>query len=305
MSAKTSPATTDLQHNVTIRTTEMHTSGEPVRIIDSGFPQPNGSTLLEKRNYIRQHLDSYRKFIMFEPRGHYDMYGALLVKPEIAEADIGVIFMHNEGYSTMCGHAVIALGRYAVDKGLVAARTCPETKVAIQCPCGLVQVFVQFDGNKTGSVRFHSVPAFVFKTDVAVGVEGFGEVKVDISYGGAFYAFVAAEKLGLNLETACIRDVVDAADAVTAWDRPLWLTGRFTPSRTTLLAGRTTTRLPAEVGSCISTNIILQITSTQLHLSVVYWITNKCWKDSETFVVYELDHINFVVLLERCGNERL
>ncbi|XP_041346825.1 trans-L-3-hydroxyproline dehydratase-like isoform X1 [Gigantopelta aegis] len=216
MSAKTSPATTDLQHNVTIRTTEMHTSGEPVRIIDSGFPQPNGSTLLEKRNYIRQHLDSYRKFIMFEPRGHYDMYGALLVKPEIAEADIGVIFMHNEGYSTMCGHAVIALGRYAVDKGLVAARTCPETKVAIQCPCGLVQVFVQFDGNKTGSVRFHSVPAFVFKTDVAVGVEGFGEVKVDISYGGAFYAFVAAEKLGLNLETACIRDVVDAADAVTA-----------------------------------------------------------------------------------------
>ncbi|XP_041378373.1 trans-L-3-hydroxyproline dehydratase-like isoform X1 [Gigantopelta aegis] len=217
MSRENSTATTDdLHDDVTIRTTEMHTSGEPVRIIESGFPHPVGSTVLEQLDYTRQHLDDYRRLLMLEPRGHFDMFGALLVKPKIAEADIGVIFLHNNGYSNMCGHAVIALARYAVDKGLVTSRTCPETKLAIECPCGLVRAFVQFDGEKTGSVRFRSVPAFVLEADVVVDVEGFGKVKVDISYGGVFYALVSAKTLALNLNTACARDVAYAADAVSA-----------------------------------------------------------------------------------------
>ena len=164
MFVETSVEMADFQDNITIRTTEMHTGGYPVRIIGTGFPPPKGSTLLEQRNYIQKHFDDYRKFLMFEPRGHLDMYGALIVKPDVAEADVGVIFMHNDGYSTMCGHATIALGRYVVDKGLVTTRTIPETKVSIQCPCGLVQTFVQWDGKKSGSVRFRSVPAFVFKS---------------------------------------------------------------------------------------------------------------------------------------------
>ena len=94
-----------------ITTTEMHTGGEPVRIIETGYPEPEGATILEKRAWLRANADHYRKLLMFEPRGHYDMYGALLVTPDAPGADVGVIFMHNEGYATMCGHAVISLGR--------------------------------------------------------------------------------------------------------------------------------------------------------------------------------------------------
>lgn len=143
---------------------DMHAGGEPLRIILSGYPQVNGDTVLAKRRYVRDHLDHLRKVLMFEPRGHYDMYGALLVQSEIPVADLGVLFMHNEGYSTMCGHAVIALGRFAVDYGLVRNPTSPETQINIHCPCGLVKAFVEYNNGKTGAVRFHSVPAFVFAT---------------------------------------------------------------------------------------------------------------------------------------------
>ena len=99
----------------------MHTGGEPLRIVTGGYPPIPPGTILEKRAYVRDNLDHLRKLLMFEPRGHYDMYGALLVEPDLPGADLAVLFMHNEGYSTMCGHAIIALGRYAVDEGLVAA----------------------------------------------------------------------------------------------------------------------------------------------------------------------------------------
>src|SRR5512146_145098 len=97
---------------------DMHTGGEPVRIVRGGYPPVVGPTILDKRRYAREHLDHLRRFLMFEPRGHADMYGALLVEPSLPGADLAVLFLHNAGYSTMCGHAVIALGRYAVDYGL-------------------------------------------------------------------------------------------------------------------------------------------------------------------------------------------
>ncbi|KAI5619789.1 trans-3-hydroxy-L-proline dehydratase [Silurus asotus] len=194
---------------------DMHTGGEPLRIIISGYPTVQGDTVLAKRRYVRDHLDHLRKLLMFEPRGHYDMYGALLVESEIPEADLGVLFMHNEGYSTMCGHAVIALGRFAIDYGLVKTPTSPETQINIHCPCGLVKAFVEYSNGKTGAVKFHSVPAFAFVTDVKITVPGYGEITVDISYGGALYAFVNAEIFGLDVNKSQTRDLVDAATAVT------------------------------------------------------------------------------------------
>ncbi|XP_019740545.1 trans-L-3-hydroxyproline dehydratase [Hippocampus comes] len=194
---------------------DMHTGGEPLRIIVSGYPEVKGHTLLSKRRYARQHLDHLRRALMLEPRGHYDMYGALVVASELPDAHLGVLFMHNEGYSTMCGHAVIALGRFAVDYGLVKEPRSPETPVNIHCPCGLVRAFVEYADGKTGAVRFLSVPAFVFATDVTVAVEGFGNVTVDISYGGAFYAIVDARRFGLDVSESRTRDLVDAATAVT------------------------------------------------------------------------------------------
>ncbi|KAK6181489.1 hypothetical protein SNE40_009330 [Patella caerulea] len=207
---------TPFNEHVCVKTVEMHTAGEPLRIIVSGFPKIEGRTILDRRRYVKEHLDHYRKLTVNEPRGHFDMYCALLVEPSVPEADIAVLFMHNEGYSTMCGHAVISLGRYAVDACLIKKPTIPETKVNIQCPCGLVTAFVQYDGKKTGSVRFLSVPAFVYKTDVEVTVERFGKINVDISYGGAFYAFIAAHKIGLNLDTSKVADLNKAADDISA-----------------------------------------------------------------------------------------
>jgi proline racemase len=101
---------------VDIRTCEMHTAGEPVRIITTGYPIPEGATLLERRRDARERLDCYRRLLMAEPRGHAEMYGALLVPPDRPDAHFAVLFMHNEGYSTMCGHAVVALGRFAVER---------------------------------------------------------------------------------------------------------------------------------------------------------------------------------------------
>ncbi|KAI4568305.1 hypothetical protein MJT46_008103 [Ovis ammon polii x Ovis aries] len=197
---------------------DMHTGGEPLRIVLAGCPEVVGPTLLAKRRYMRQHLDHVRRRLMFEPRGHRDMYGAVLVPSELPDAHLGVLFLNNEGYSSMCGHAVLALGRFALDFGLVPAppSDAQEALVNIHCPCGLVAAFVECEGGRSrGPVRFHSVPAFVLATDFLVDVPGHGKVVVDVAYGGAFYAFVSAEKLGLDVCSAKTRDLVAAASAVT------------------------------------------------------------------------------------------
>src|SRR5262247_2697001 len=168
----------------TLTTVEMHTGGEPVRIVTSGYPPIPGATILAKRRHARERLDHLRRLLIFEPRGHFDMYGVIPVEPDLPGADLAVLFMHNEGYSTMCGHAVIALGRWAVDSGRVKLRQ-PETPVAIQCPCGLVRARVAIEDGKPGAVAFESVPAFAFALDRAVEVPGHGRIHLDIGYGGA------------------------------------------------------------------------------------------------------------------------
>ena len=201
-----------MPHEIT--TLEMHTGGEPVRIVTDGYPAISGATILDKRRYVQKNLDHLRRMLMFEPRGHVDMYGVLPVAPDLAEADLAVLFMHNEGYSTMCGHAVIALGRYAVDQGIVEA-TEPETKVIIQCPCGPVTAHVEVTNSKAGRVRFESVPAFGFAREQTIVTANYGPVDIDIGYGGAFYAVVAADQFGLDVRTSKTRDLVDAATRVS------------------------------------------------------------------------------------------
>eukprot|EP00794_Sanderia_malayensis_P011075 gene11075-12243_t len=204
-----------------IETVEMHTGGEPLRIITSGYPKITGKTILDKRRFVKENFDDLRNMLMFEPRGHFDQYGALIVEPDDDKADLAVLFMHNEGYSTMCGHAVIALGRFAIDYGYVklspsSLQQESHQQVNIQCPCGLVQANVEIKNQKTSAVSFISVPAFAFALDVEVKTERFGTVVIDISYGGAFYVLVSADKLGLNVETSDVRDLVDAADIITS-----------------------------------------------------------------------------------------
>lgn len=146
---------------------DMHTGGEPLRIVLAGCPEVAGPSLLAKRRYMRQHLDHVRRRLLYEPRGHRDMYGAVLVPSELPDAQLGVLFLHNEGYSSMCGHAVLALGRFALDFGLVATPPAGarEARVNMHCPCGLVAAFVECEGGRSrGPVRFHSVPAFALAT---------------------------------------------------------------------------------------------------------------------------------------------
>jgi proline racemase len=197
-----------------VTTIDMHTGGEPVRIVTDGYPDIPGATILEKRRYARDHLDHLRRMLMFEPRGHADMYGVIPVEPDLPGADLAVLFMHNEGYSTMCGHAVIALGRYAVERGLVATRE-PETLLTIQCPCGPVAVSVEVTNGMAGQVRFESVPAFAFALEKTVMTEPYGPVNVDIGYGGAFYAVIAADQFGLDVRASKTRELVEAATVVS------------------------------------------------------------------------------------------
>lgn len=198
----------------TLTVTDMHTGGEPVRIITSGYPAVVGNTILEKRAYAREHLDHLRRLLIFEPRGHYDMYGALLVEPSLPGADLAVLFLHNEGYSTMCGHAVIALGRYAVDQGIVPVSE-PVTTVNIECPCGLVVASVEVENGKAGAVSFESVPAFLYARDRDITLPDKRTIRFDIAYGGAFYALADCRQWGLAFGVSPARDFVDAATALS------------------------------------------------------------------------------------------
>jgi len=194
---------------VIISTVEMHTGGEPTRIIVDGWPKFEGRTLLDKRREAKERFDHLRRGLMLEPRGHDGMYGALLVEPDHREADLAVLFMHNEGYSTMCGHATIALARWAVESGRV--KQLPrETVVRLQCPCGLVVARVAANG----SVRFESVPSFTHALDRVAPTPTWGPVTVDIAYGGAFYAFLSADSIGLDLHRSPMRAIADAGDEI-------------------------------------------------------------------------------------------
>lgn len=204
------------QYPDAIETVEMHTGGEPLRIVTSGWPPVAGATILDKRRHARNELDHLRRMIIHEPRGHHDMYAAVFVEPDLPEADFAVLFLHNEGYSTMCGHAMIALGRYAVDHGLVRPDG-PVARMKIQVPCGLVEVEVDTgETSDAPDVSFTSVPCFAHVLDLEVDVPGFGRITTDVGYGGAFYAILPAARLGLDLERSGVAALVDAAAAVTA-----------------------------------------------------------------------------------------
>jgi trans-L-3-hydroxyproline dehydratase len=176
----------------------MHTGGEPLRVLIDGFPEIKGDTILEKRKYFRENLDYIRKGLMFEPRGHADMYGAVLTEPTTADGDFGTFFMHNEGYSTMCGHATIALTKLAIESRLVNYK--PGQEIKIDAPPGRLLAKAEVENGIVGKSSFKNVPSFVLLRNEVINVPGIGIVRFDVAYGGAFYAFVDAKSLGLKLD---------------------------------------------------------------------------------------------------------
>ena len=182
-----------------ITTLDCHVAGEALRVVTAGFPEPSGSTILEKRQYCRTHLDHLRTALMWEPRGHHEMYGCLLVTPAHPQADTGVLFFHNEGYSTMCGHGIIGLVTVMLEQGLFPA-SVPTTTIRFDTPSGLVTARASLDAGKVRNVAFLNVPSFVLAVEQTVRVPGIGSVNYDVAFGGAFYAFCRAEALDLALE---------------------------------------------------------------------------------------------------------
>ncbi len=181
-----------------IKTIDMHTGGEPLRVIVDGFPKLEGNSVLDYRNYVKDNYDHIRRALMHEPRGHADMYGCVLTPPNDPKGDFGILFLHNEGYSTMCGHAIIAITTLAVEMGWVEKKE-PETILKIDAPCGRITSFANIKNGKVQGVSFHCVPSFVAAFEQKVVVPGLGEVEYDLAYGGAFYAYVNSDKLGLEL----------------------------------------------------------------------------------------------------------
>jgi len=183
---------------------ESHAAGEPLRVITGGLDPVPGATILEKRRFAREHLDTLRRGLMFEPRGHADMYGAIPTEPVTEDGDMGVLFMHNEGWSTMCGHGVIALVTVALEIGLLDARDV----VRLDTPAGRVTARPRRDGERVRSVAFENVPSYVVSLDDTVAVPGVGDVLYDLAFGGAFYAFVDAASVGLEMTAERVSDLI-------------------------------------------------------------------------------------------------
>lgn len=197
-----------------ITTIDAHAAGEPLRIITGGMPELPGATILERRRYAQQHLDYIRQALMWEPRGHYNMYGAIVTPPVTPEADLGVLFLHNEGYSTMCGHGVIALVTTLLETGAIAAKG-RQTSVNLDTPAGLVRATAHLDeGGRVEHVSFLNVASFLYARELVVETPEFGSVTVDIAFGGAFYAFLPARNVGLKVEPGQVQQLVAAGEAI-------------------------------------------------------------------------------------------
>lgn len=196
-----------LSYTRTIHTVDAHTGGEPLRIVISGLPPVPGETILERRTWLQENRDDVRQFLMNEPRGHADMYGAYLLPAVTTEADFGVIFIHNEGYSDMCGHGIIALGKVLVELNHVE-RTIPLTRIGFDTPAGFIEAQVEWDGTRAGSVTFRNVPAFIYQRDVEVDTPSFGKVIGDIVFGGAFYYYINADQANVQIRPEQVRALI-------------------------------------------------------------------------------------------------
>ena len=198
---------------ITIRTIDAHTAGEPLRLIVDGFPSVEGVTMRAKREWLMANHDRLRTALMLEPRGHTDMYGALLTEPERATSDAGVLFMHNAGYSTMCGHGVIAVATIAIERGLITPRQADE--IVLDTPAGQVRARLRLSpsGRRVTSVSFRNVPSFVLYPAVPVRLDA-RTLHVDVAFGGAFYAIVDSEAAGLGIRGDRLADLRRAGMAI-------------------------------------------------------------------------------------------
>ena len=221
-------ASVEPSHHISIETLDLHCAGEPLRIIRSGFPAVPDLPVLERRQWVMENADHIRRAVIHEPRGHHDMYGAILLPPHSDEADVCVLFMHNEGYSTMCGHGIIAITTALIEEGLYPAIE-PLTTIRYEVPAGIVSASAATsraddDTWVVQGVRFTNVPSYLAAQSLTVRPDGIqlhgdaarlGGLSVDISFGGAYYGIVRAADLGLRIVPAQADALRRAGAAIT------------------------------------------------------------------------------------------
>ncbi|MEX0816695.1 MAG: proline racemase family protein [Gaiellales bacterium] len=197
-----------------VTTVDYHCAGEPFRIVNGGVDPIPGKTILEKRRYALEHLDHFRQLLVNEPRGHADMYGCFVTEPEDDGADLGVVFFHNAGYSTACGHGTIALVTAALETGMLPAEE-PETSVVVDAPSGRLSTVATVRDGHVERVRFRNVPAYVEHRSP----------DADVAFGGAFYASVEAPGLVTRESVPALiergRELKHALEAERDWIHPL------------------------------------------------------------------------------------
>ena len=208
---------TQPRHTRTLTTIDAHAAGEPLRIVTSGVPRLRGTTMLERRREMLEHHDNIRRVLMWEPRGHADMYGAILTPPVTPEADYGVLFMHNEGYSTMCGHGIIALSSVLVETGAVESSDTGDGRSAVtigyDTPAGFIRAKATVSGGRVDQVAFENVASFVYHDGVTIETS-YGAMTVPVVFGGAFYVLADATAAGLIVEPGSVRELIDYGMAI-------------------------------------------------------------------------------------------
>ncbi len=196
------------QNWLTITAVDAHTGGEPLRIFTGGYPSIPGDTILAKRRYALKHLDYLRTATLWEPRGHADMYGCIITEPVTEDGDLGLLFTHNEGYSSMCGHGIIAVTKVVLETGIADLKNGTE-QIKYDTPAGRVTAFPKWEAGRVSKVSFLNVPSFVYALDSSVELPGYGKISYDIAFGGAFYAFVDAAQAGVELNAGGFRKLIE------------------------------------------------------------------------------------------------
>ncbi len=191
---------------------DAHTCGNPVRVVRAGGPMLSGKSMSDKRQHFLKEFDWIRKGLMFEPRGHDMMSGSILYPPSDPVNDIGILFIETSGCLPMCGHGTIGTVTVMLEEGLVEPKTSGQLR--LETPAGLVKVSYQSDGNRITSVRLTNVPSFLFKEALEVDCPNFGKLKIDVAFGGNFYAIIDVQDHFKGLEHY-------SADALISWSREL------------------------------------------------------------------------------------
>ena len=203
---------------------DSHTEGMPTRVITGGVGVIPGATMFDRRRYFLDNMDHIRKLLMYEPRGHASMSGAILQPSTRPDADYGVLYIEVSGCLPMCGHGTMGVATVLVETGMVPV-TEPVTTIRLDTPAGLVVVDVKVEGGAAKAVTLTNVPSFSVGLDRTVGVPGYGDVTYDMAFGGNFYAIVELERLGLPFDRARKDDLLAAGlaimDAINLADRPV------------------------------------------------------------------------------------